>query len=591
MSDQFAFLKSSAATRVIAAMLIGMSAAACSSDVARFSSDPFANPFSGRSPSIDRDATGSISRQQIPAAPDAGYRVPAAAPVTSRALTPPAAARSAPVAPSVASPAVTGSLPPVPAVSSRAPSAVDLATSRPARAVSGAVAAAEPVRTFNGWSSAGGTPIVAGSGDSVNTIASRYGVPAPAIMATNGLSGGALRPGQQLVIPVFNAADASARRPAPVSEAQPATVRAPAPVSAPAPAPAPSPRVPVAEVPRPAAPTTPLRPPAPVATAPAPRAPAPQVAQVAPKPTARSVETTGSVSVPARVEAPRAVQSPAVDAARERAKAQAEAAKARAEASKSQANIRATEQAAKAEQERKRLADMRLQAETDRKKASEARQAAEEDRRKLAAARAEAEKKRVADARKQADEKKAAERQQAEAKARAEREQRQAQTTQPRDANRVAAAPAPQATPATPASPRAAQPNAEAVTTGSVQRQDFRWPVRGRVIGGFSGRGANEGINIAVPEGTPVKAAGDGVVAYAGNELKGYGNLVLIRHDNGYVSAYAHNGDLNVRRGEKVSRGQIIARSGQSGNVSSPQLHFEIRKGSNPVDPMPYLNQ
>ena len=106
-----------------------------------------------------------------------------------------------------------------------------------------------------------------------------------------------------------------------------------------------------------------------------------------------------------------------------------------------------------------------------------------------------------------------------------------------------------------------------------------------------SGKGGNEGINIAVPEGTPVKSAGDGVVAYSGNELKGYGNLVLIRHDNGYVSAYAHNGDINVKRGERVNRGQVIAKSGQTGNVASPQLHFEIRKGSNPVDPMPYLTQ
>jgi murein DD-endopeptidase MepM/ murein hydrolase activator NlpD len=93
-----------------------------------------------------------------------------------------------------------------------------------------------------------------------------------------------------------------------------------------------------------------------------------------------------------------------------------------------------------------------------------------------------------------------------------------------------------------------------------------------------------------VPEGTPIKAAEGGVVAYAGSELKGYGNLVLIRHPNGYVSAYAHNGELNVKRGEQVKRGQVVAKSGQSGNVNSPQLHFELRKGSTPVDPMPYLS-
>ena len=117
---------------------------------------------------------------------------------------------------------------------------------------------------------------------------------------------------------------------------------------------------------------------------------------------------------------------------------------------------------------------------------------------------------------------------------------------------------------------------------------EFRWPARGRVIQGFKA-GGNDGINIAVPEGTAVKAAEDGVVAYAGSELKGYGNLVLVRHPNGFVSAYANNGSLDVKRGDPVKRGQTIAKSGQSGNVSSPQLHFELRKGAQPVDPSNYL--
>ena len=117
---------------------------------------------------------------------------------------------------------------------------------------------------------------------------------------------------------------------------------------------------------------------------------------------------------------------------------------------------------------------------------------------------------------------------------------------------------------------------------------EFRWPARGRVIQGFKS-GGNDGINIAVPEGTSVKAAEGGVVAYAGSELKGYGNLVLIRHPNGFVSAYAHNGEIEVKRGDNVKRGQTIAKSGQSGNVASPQLHFELRKGATPVDPTNYL--
>jgi murein DD-endopeptidase MepM/ murein hydrolase activator NlpD len=120
----------------------------------------------------------------------------------------------------------------------------------------------------------------------------------------------------------------------------------------------------------------------------------------------------------------------------------------------------------------------------------------------------------------------------------------------------------------------------------------FRWPVRGRVIAGFGSKPngtQNDGINLAVPEGTPIKAADDGVVAYAGNELKGYGNLVLIRHANGFVSAYAHASELMVKRGDTIKRGQVIAHAGQTGNVTSPQLHFEIRKGSTPVDPTQYL--
>jgi murein DD-endopeptidase MepM/ murein hydrolase activator NlpD len=121
----------------------------------------------------------------------------------------------------------------------------------------------------------------------------------------------------------------------------------------------------------------------------------------------------------------------------------------------------------------------------------------------------------------------------------------------------------------------------------------FRWPVKGRIIAGFGPRPngtQNDGINLAVPEGTPIKATDDGVVAYAGNELKGYGNLVLIRHSGGFVSAYANASNLTVKRGDTVKRGQVIAHAGQTGNVSSPQLHFEIRKGSTPVDPRKYLS-
>ena len=117
---------------------------------------------------------------------------------------------------------------------------------------------------------------------------------------------------------------------------------------------------------------------------------------------------------------------------------------------------------------------------------------------------------------------------------------------------------------------------------------EFRWPARGRIIQGFKS-GGNDGINISVPAGTSVRAAESGTVVYSGDGLKGYGNLVLIRHPNGFVTAYGNNGELDVKRGEQVKRGQVIAKSGDTGNVNSPQLHFELRKGSTPVDPTSYL--
>jgi murein DD-endopeptidase MepM/ murein hydrolase activator NlpD len=134
---------------------------------------------------------------------------------------------------------------------------------------------------------------------------------------------------------------------------------------------------------------------------------------------------------------------------------------------------------------------------------------------------------------------------------------------------------------------------AKATTSGaqadaSAAGPEFRWPARGRIIEGFKA-GGNDGINISVPAGTSVRAAENGVVVYAGDGLKGYGNLVLIKHPNGFVSAYGNNGELDVKRGETVKRGQIIAKSGDTGNVNAPQLHFELRKGSTPVDPTQYL--
>lgn len=122
----------------------------------------------------------------------------------------------------------------------------------------------------------------------------------------------------------------------------------------------------------------------------------------------------------------------------------------------------------------------------------------------------------------------------------------------------------------------------------------FIWPIEGRLISRFGAKGKglhNDGINLAAPRGTPVRAAQSGIVAYAGNELRGFGNLLLIRHEKGLMSAYAHNEALLVKSGESVSRGQEIARVGSTGSVERPQLHFEIRKGREAINPLRYLRQ
>jgi murein DD-endopeptidase MepM/ murein hydrolase activator NlpD len=173
------------------------------------------------------------------------------------------------------------------------------------------------------------------------------------------------------------------------------------------------------------------------------------------------------------------------------------------------------------------------------------------------------------------------------------------------DAQDVAAMPAPETE--TEQAATAEEAGAEAAVDAAAKTQPkqiteqapvdgvagMRWPVRGKIISGFGPKAnglKNEGINIAVPEGTSIRAAASGVVAYAGNELKGYGNLVLIRHDDGYVTAYAHAKELFVKRGDTVKRGDVIAKAGQTGSVSSPQLHFEVRKGATALDPMKFLS-
>lgn len=154
-----------------------------------------------------------------------------------------------------------------------------------------------------------------------------------------------------------------------------------------------------------------------------------------------------------------------------------------------------------------------------------------------------------------------------------------------------APSPAPQAAlppPPTPANPPAAPSDANPAATPGR----FLWPVRGVVVSDFGpkpGGLQNDGVNIAAPRGTPFRAAESGTVIYAGNELRGFGNLLLVRHDGGYVTAYAHADELLVQRGDQIRRGQTIGRVGQTGGVTTPQLHFEIRRGTRPVNPMDYL--
>ncbi|WP_226886458.1 LysM peptidoglycan-binding domain-containing M23 family metallopeptidase [Nisaea nitritireducens] len=154
--------------------------------------------------------------------------------------------------------------------------------------------------------------------------------------------------------------------------------------------------------------------------------------------------------------------------------------------------------------------------------------------------------------------------------------------------------------------PRAAQPSSapapkaktglEVAKIRPPQRagSKFRWPVRGRVIANFGPRKGglhNDGINIAAPRGAPVTAADNGVVAYAGDGLPGFGKLLLLKHANGWITAYAHSDRLLVKRGEIVRRGQTIATVGSSGSVDQPQLHFEVRREKRAVDPRQYLDR
>ncbi|MCC7251568.1 peptidoglycan DD-metalloendopeptidase family protein [Hyphomicrobium sp.] len=140
----------------------------------------------------------------------------------------------------------------------------------------------------------------------------------------------------------------------------------------------------------------------------------------------------------------------------------------------------------------------------------------------------------------------------------------------------------------------AVSPSNPQTSTAVAGFSKLRWPVAGKVISAFGPRPDgthNDGVNLAAPIGTDIHAAENGVVAYAGDELKGYGNLVLVRHDNGWVTAYAHADEILVKRGDRIKRGQVIAKAGRTGQVDQPQVHFELRQGQKPVDPTPFMER
>ena len=520
------------AMTAVAALMSG-----CSADSNRFG-DAFGNPF----------ATGSVQKPKKVAHASQPLGTGRTPPVMTSALPP--RGQVASVAPPRAAPV---------AVSHETTGSIG-----PARSVPGA--------SFGGWTGQGGASVQVGQGDTAGKLAERYGVPLNVLLQVNGLhSASEVQPGGTIVVPIYNAvatAPGAARvaqapmRSEPIEPAEPVRV---APQRA-------------ARVEEPAEPVR--KPGLPFKVADKPQTLAERNAEaqriVATQRAADKAAAEKAAMAERATVAQKAAEAEKIAAARKAAAAEklAEAEKAKLAKAEAGHKVAAKDPASRVEAQKaaaaeKAAAAQKLAAEHEAAKAKA-------EAVKAAAAAAKAAKLAAATPAKPAPAAKTAPAAKPEQVAAVEKKAVDPTTT----ASVPAAAPA--------AAPSAAP--APAVTADAGGGPEFRWPARGRIIQGFKGgSGGNDGINIAVPEGTAVKAAEGGVVAYAGNELKGYGNLVLIRHPNGYVTAYANNGEIDVKRGETVKRGQMIAKSGQSGNVSSPQLHFEVRKGSTPIDPTGFL--
>jgi murein DD-endopeptidase MepM/ murein hydrolase activator NlpD len=529
-------------SRAVVLIAVSSLGAACSSDVARFDENPF--------------RSGSVASAQPPAA-----AVPApVAQVESQPLPardfvvtspPPATAQSGSPFGQGGDPGMTtGTVTPRQSFGSSSPS-----TPAVRQMAMGQTTAGGPVSAGRGnWSSTGGTAIRAAAGDTPESLSRRYGVPAAAIAQANGMSGNqAFSAGQNIVIPTYSMANAGQAAAAPVARAA----------------------APAAQAARPA--TDLVRQPAdaPARTQAASEQPA-RMAAVAPaQQQGRMNWQAGAqpaAATPAAAPAATAQRTAAVPATR--GTHTVTGGETLAGVARRYGVPREQLAAANGLQPSQSLRTgqiLRLPAVQASTPAAQ-RQAAATTATPPAAA--------PVARREQA--------QRAVAEAQATPAGRQADP-QPTAAIPAQAAITQSATqPSAAAAAETASATAQAPARAANAEPQFRWPVRGRVVQGFRS-GSNDGIKLSVPQGTPVKAAEDGVVAYAGNELRGYGNLVLVRHSNGYVTAYAHNSTIAVRRGEQVRRGQTIAAAGQTGNVSSPQLHFEIRRGATPVDPMTFL--
>ncbi|WP_349360810.1 M23 family metallopeptidase [Stappia sp.] len=464
-------------TQTAMVVLVSALLGACSGGVERFEDPIFTGNTGNQRAILNGQPVSQPEFEQIMAGPAQ------TAPVASATLPPPTVTRA---------PVTTGSIPtrpatpprasasvPVPMAAPRPPAAVASAPRpAPAQSVRTARGEAETImrdaaprgvepRTVRGWTTAGATQVSARSGDSIDSLARRYGVPKFVLGEVNGLSPDAgLRDGQRIVIPTYvhNAPNvASAARPS----------GAPMRLPSAGPAPTTTGSIPTAAI-------------SGLGTAVAPRPPA--------KPAAFRVASAAPAAAPT---AP--VSGGALDAGLPKAKP-----------------VSFTQSAS-----------------TPAQNSSTPRTAAV--------------------------------------------------PRQAPDAPRIESREEPPAEPIAVARTDAGE---------DVGERRFRWPARGRIISEFGtkpGGTRNEGINLALPEGADIKSAEDGTVIYSGNELKGYGNLVLVRHADGWVSAYAHNSELLVKRGDAVQRGQVIAKAGSTGSVTQPQLHFELRRGNKPVDPMRYL--